>query len=245
MSEAFDDERTDLPVFAMWEVERGASFFLNGGLVAAHSSGSDRNAIWDALDRKEVYGTSGPRILLWFHLVNGPEGAPVAMGGEAALAEAPIFEVRAVGSLDQQPGCPDYAVNALGPDDLERVCRGECYHPAETRRPITRIEVVRIRPDGEIDDPWRVLQCRGDAAGCHAFFTDDEFRSAGRSSVYYVRAIEAESPAVDADPLHCERDESGRCVRMAPCFDRPDDDDCLADTEQRAWSSPIFVDYAG
>jgi hypothetical protein len=245
MSEAFDDERTDLPVFAIWEVERGASFFLNGGLVAAHSSGSDRNAIWDALDRKEVYGTSGPRILLWFHLVNGPEGAPVAMGGEAALAEAPIFEVRAVGSLDQQPGCPDYAVSALGPDDLERVCRGECYHPAETRRPITRIEVVRIRPDGEIDDPWRVLQCRGDAAGCHAFFTDDEFRSAGRSSVYYVRAIEAESPAVDADPLHCERDESGRCVRMAPCFDRPDDDDCLADTEQRAWSSPIFVDYAG
>jgi len=26
-----------------------------------------------------------------------------------------------------------------------------------------------------------------------------------------------------------------------PCFDRPGDDDCLAETEERAWSSPIFL----
>ena len=62
--------------------------------------------------------------------------------------------------------------------------------------------------------------------------------------LYYVRAIEAPSPAVDADPLGCTRDESGRCVELKPCSERPVDDDCLSLTEERAWSSPIFVNRA-
>ena len=63
----------------------------------------------------------------------------------------------------------------------------------------------------------------------------------GRDTLYYVRAIEATSLAVDADPLGCTYDETGRCVEVDPCFFRPDDDECLAETEERAWSSPIFV----
>ena len=59
----------------------------------------------------------------------------------------------------------------------------------------------------------------------------------------YVRAIEAPSPAVGADPLGCTFDETGRCIETAPCSDRPNEDDCLAETEERAWSSPIFVDH--
>ncbi len=55
----------------------------------------------------------------------------------------------------------------------------------------------------------------------------------------------APSPAVAADPLGCRYDETGRCVEVDPCFDRLTDDDCLAETEERAWSSPIFLDRAG
>ena len=73
--------------------------------------------------------------------------------------------------------------------------------------------------------------------------TDPDFSDSGRDTVYYVRAIEGKTPAIDVDPLGCEYDEVGRCVDVRPCFGRPADDNCLSETEQRAWSSPIFVDY--
>jgi Protein of unknown function (DUF3604) len=236
-------------VFGGWETERQASFFMTGGLAAVHATGRDRQAIWDALERREVYGTSGPRILLWFDLLNAPGGRPAPMGSEVTLAQNPIFQVRAVGSFEQKPGCPDDAAAAMPAEHLARLCQGECYNPSDERRLITRIEVVRIRPQtqaGEdvaslVDDPWKVLPCAPDPAGCQAAFSDEDFGTSARDALYYVRAIEAPSLAVDADPLGCKRDASGRCVEVHPCFDRPADDDCLARTEERAWSSPIYV----
>jgi hypothetical protein len=240
---------TGTAIFSIFETERQASFFLTGGLAAVHANGRDRQAVWDALQRREVYGTSGPRILLWFDLLNAPDGKPAPMGSEVTLGEDPVFQVRAVGSFAQKPGCPADAVEALAPERLARLCQGECYNPSDRRRPIARIEVVRIRPQRErgedvaalIEDPWKVLACPASGQGCQVAFSDDEFRSGDRDALYYVRAIEAPSAAVDADPLGCSYDESGRCVSVDPCFDRPNDDDCLAATEERAWSSPIFV----
>ncbi|MBW2387120.1 MAG: DUF3604 domain-containing protein [Deltaproteobacteria bacterium] len=237
-------------IFSVFETERGSSFFLNGGLAAVHSNGRSREEIWDAMQRKEVYGTSGPRILLWFDLLNGPDGIPLPMGSDVELGEQPIFQVRAVGSFEQKPGCPPDAIGAMSEERVARLCQGECYNPSDTRRPITRIEVVRIQPQvseneeivGLVDDPWKIIPCPAGGEGCRVAFTDPEYEKLGRDVLYYVRAIEAPSPAVGADPLGCSYDETGRCVRIAPCSDRPYDDDCLAETEERAWSSPIFVD---
>jgi hypothetical protein len=235
--------------FAAFETERQASFFLNGGLAAVHATGRSRGAIWDALQRREVYGTSGPRILLWFDLTNAPDAMPQPMGSEVAMSDAPAFKVRAVGSFEQKPGCPPDALDALGEQRVARLCQGECYNPTDQRRPITRIEVVRIRPGADpdaakrIEDPWQVIQCAGDAAGCQAEFSDPEFATSDRDALYYVRAIEAPSGAVDANPLGCTYDASGRCTKLDPCFGRPKSDECLAQSEERAWSSPIFVDH--
>ena len=254
-SQPFDAENPGGSFFNLREAERAASFFLTGGLAAVHAEGRTRDAIWDAFQRKEVYGTSGPRILLWFDLLNPPgsRGASLPMGGSARIAESPIFQVRAVGSLEQKPGCPEASVRGLEPERLERLCKGECFHPAEQRRLITRIEVVRIRPQmrageaiaGLVEDPWKVIPCDADPAGCVATFTDAELGVSARDALYYVRAIEEPSQAVAADPLGCTRDASGGCTEVDACIDRPDDDDCLAPTEERAWSSPIFVEWGG
>jgi hypothetical protein len=234
--------------------ERMASFLTTGGLAAVHAAGRDRDAIWEALDRREVYATSGGRTLLWFDLVNAP-GGRVPMGGEVETMAVPEFEVRAMGAFEQRAGCPDYAVSALSPERLHHLCRGECHNPSDRRKPITRIEVVRIRPqtgpleklDPLIEDPWLVLPCDDAGQGCVARFRDPEFRGMGRDTVYYVRAIEAPTPAVNGAGLRCTRDEDGRCVEVHACHGSevrtPYEEDCLAEIEERAWSSPIFVDF--
>ncbi|MGH7819307.1 MAG: DUF3604 domain-containing protein, partial [Candidatus Binatia bacterium] len=252
-----DDENVTEMGFAFLEAERQASFFMTGGLAAVHSDGRNRQQIWEALKRKEVYGTSGDRILLWFELSNagdGSAGAPVPMGGTAEVAEPPRFRVRAVGAFKQKPGCPAAAAEALGAERLAKLCKAECYHPSDERKLITRIEVVRIRPqankdesvDDLIQDPWRTLACPPSQAGCSVEFDDADFPAAGRDTVYYVRAIEEPSAAVNAGHLRCEYDQDGNCVRVRPCYGdyrTPASDDCLSTIEERAWSSPIYVDY--
>jgi len=251
-SHPFDRAGSRLTPLQLFELERQTSFFTTGGLVAVHAAGRDRGAIWDALQRREVYGTSGPRMLLWFDLLNPPgeRGEPLPMGGETRMGRNPVFQVRAVGSFAQRPGCPDWAAEALGPERLQHVCRGECYHPGDARRLVTRIEVVRVRPRRTPDeplaaliaDPWRSFPCEPDPAGCAVTFEDPDFSSGARDAVYYVRAIEEPAPKINAGQLRCERDAQGSCTRANPCG-RDDSDDCLAPHEPRAWSSPIYVDY--
>ena len=226
---------------------RVQDFLYGSGLAAVHASGRSREAIWQALQRREVYGTSGPRILLWFDLVNDPSN-PAPMGSEVVLAQNPVFEVRAVGSRRQRPGCPEWSLSGLSPERLERLCASECYHPGERRRHIERIDVVRILPqiepaeavDALIEDPWRSFPCAPDPAGCRVRFEDRDFVDAGRDALYYVRALEEPSEAIAGDPLARVRDDAGSVVGIVPCAER-DDPRCLGSVRERAWSSPIFV----
>jgi hypothetical protein len=236
------------PVGVVGVDDRIQSFLYPGGLAAVHARGRSREAVWQALRRREVYGTSGPRILLWFDLLNAG-AAPAPMGSEVALGQTPRFEVRAVGDRVQQPGCPAWAGQGLHAERIRRLCRDECRHPGELRHPIASIEVVRIRPqsaagepiDPLVEDPWRSLACEPDAAGCVVRFEDPDFVASGRDALYYVRALQEPTPALNGAPLRTEFDASGKALATHPCSGPGTEDGCPAPVQERAWSSPIFV----
>ncbi len=233
------------PPFRRVWLERQASFFLTGGLVAVHAKKRTRDAIWQALFDREVYGTSGDRILLWFDLINAaPDRVP--MGSQLEFTGTPKFRVRAAGAFVQMPGCPDEVVEALGSERIDRICAGECYHPSDTRRRIMRIEVVRImRQMNEteavedlIEDPWLTVPCPAENDVCEVEFEDPWYSSAGREVLYYVRAIQEPTAAVNAGLLRCDDDDCDPCYGD---YRVPFDDDCLSMTQERAWSSPIYL----
>ena len=96
------NEAEDVGLVNLRNMERQNSFWLTGGLVAVHSAGRNREAIWDGLKSRQVYATSGDRILLFFDLLD--EGNKIPMGSETSSSAAPRFAVGAVGAFKQLPG---------------------------------------------------------------------------------------------------------------------------------------------
>ncbi|MDB4678690.1 DUF3604 domain-containing protein, partial [bacterium] len=205
-------------------------------------------------ERRETYATSGPRILLWFDLLmaNGPE---LPMGSIVKTNVAPRFRVRAMGAPRQAPGCPEETITALEPERIAKLCMGECYYPTDERHSITGVEVVRVRPQtspgedigGLIEDPWQTIPCPEGQDTCVVEFTDEDFTEGMRDAVYYVRVLQEPTEAINADNLRTQFDAAGKPVAVQPCgvgaVSAPGDD-CMAEAAERAWSSPIFVDYA-
>ncbi|MEH6570888.1 MAG: DUF3604 domain-containing protein [Halioglobus sp.] len=259
MSEPRELDRQNMTMAAaITHIERQDPFFSTGGLMAVHSEQRSRVGIWDAIGRKEVYGTSGDRILLWFDLLNPlaeDDSQIAAMGSEVAMQHNPSFRIRAVGARKQNPGCPDHASQALGDQRLEQLCNNECFNPSDQRKLISRIEVIRIKPQltreedvsALIEDVWLSHECPRDESGCEFEFTDAEFSGSARETLYYVRAIQEPSEAINGGQLRCEYDDQGKCLSVNFCssssLDTSRNDDCLAPVEERAWSSPIFIDF--
>ena len=244
--------------FSIAADEESGGFYYTGGLVAVHAKGKHRDAIWEALENRNVYATSGDRMLVWFDLLNAPDGeAP--MGSDVVMSDEPRFRVRALGAFEQTPGCPAHVTAALGEDRVQTLCGGECFQPGDTRKPITRIEITRIRPQQAPDEPvegliehkWKVFQCplqgQEQSQGCTVEFSDPDFPQSRRAAVYYARVLQAEQLLISGDPFGCEYDEAGTCIQRNYCINENagPDQDCLGKAEPRAWTSPIYIDVDG
>ena len=171
------------------------SFFTLGGLMAVHSEGRDRDSIWQAMKRKEVFATTGHRILVWFDLIN--QNSVLPMGSATQQSNNPTFRVKAMGSFKQLPGCPDYVKEALTVRRLEKMADNECYNPSDERYRLERIEIIRIKPQinsdedpiNLIEDIWKSFPCNPESAECTVEFSDDEFAANSRDTVYYLSLI--------------------------------------------------------
>ena len=156
------------------------------------------------------------------------------------MSQNPQFIVRAAGSFKQNPGCTEESIDSLSSERLEYLCAGECHNPSNDRHNIERIEVIKITPQsyaGEavsplIQDAWKVFQCNSQE--CRIQFEDENY---SRDSVYYVRAIQEKTPAINGmQPLQ-END-----YKLCKGSFRTDlDDNCLGNINERAWSSPIYI----
>ena len=246
------EELNELQGASPIDVERQASFWSLGGLMAVHSEGRDRESIWQAMKRKEVYATTGHRILLHFDLMNEDSLKP--MGSFVESNTNPKFRVKAVGSFKQLPGCPDYVYEALSEKRLQKISDGECYHPSDERYRLERIEVIKITPQNNKDedpstlifDTWKTFECDSSQIECEIEFVDDDFKNQQRDAVYYVRVIEEDTLLVNGSNFRTQFDADGHPISVDPCYaDYREDyeEECLGPGGHRAWSSPIFVDY--
>jgi len=237
--------------FRLMELERMSSFFYTGGVVAIHSKGRSRDDIWDALQSREVYATSGPRILLWFDFIGGKKVKPMGSSLKNFIG-VPKFKVKAQGSFKQIDGCDKDGFLNLSGSDITRIrnlCKGECYRPSTERHKIDRVEVVKITPQkykGEpiielINNKFFVKKCGSET--CEFTFDDKNY---SRDSLYYVKAIQEKTPAINAGNLRCKRDVKGRCISTNACRESNGvafADNCREEIGERAWSSPIYVGY--
>jgi hypothetical protein len=208
------------------------------GLTAVWARENTREALFDAMKRKEVFGTSGPRIRpRFFGGWSYPESAcdepellakayagGVPMGGElpARAAAAPVF----VAAASADPGSADLPGT-----------------------PLQRLQVIKGWVDDEDVPNERVYEIAGDAEnGASVDLDTCERRGAGfgqlcavwrdpdfdpeRRAVYYLRIVENPS---------C-RYSAWQCVGLAGS-ERPEScDDPLArrSVQERAWTSPIW-----
>ena len=216
-------------------------FHSPGGLAAVWAPENNREAIFDALARRETYATSGPRVALRFHAGWGIDEAMIDDPGLVRHLEATAVPMGAVFSTNQQPQSPEFLVWAVR-DPLDA--------------PLQRIQMVK----GWIDDVGQTHENVVDIACADGLQVDpttgrcpDNGASVDLSSCQYsVGSGATELKTLWRDPDYDPNQSAFYYVRvlMNPTcrwssFDairlgREPPEGVPATIQERAWSSPIW-----
>ncbi len=153
-------------MFASAEGRLARLDFNGGGLVAVWAEENTRTGVFDALQRREAYATSGPRIGLRF-------------GTEAYCAEAgPIGGVAMGGTLTNQKS-PEFHILV-----------------ARDQAPLDRIEIVKgtMVEGGEIEESVRTIATINKDSATQCLTWQDPGFDAAAPAYWYVRVLEAPTP---------------------------------------------------
>lgn len=232
LEEGDTDGRLDLPQFNPGGIRNNP-----GGLAAVWAEENSRDALFDALRRRETYGTSGPRIAVRVFAGELPDGlcerddavaaadaSGVPMGGEVAVASAPKFWIQAW----MDPGTEAFPGTPLQSIQIIKASVGDAG---------SNIDLIEVEAE-----PVATLDlgtCTSDAAGSGEMcveWTDPDW-TAGEEAIYYVRVLEQPT---------CRW--SWRDCLSVPESERPgvcSDPTVSPSVQERAWTSPIRVRSAG
>jgi len=223
---------------------RSGPIFSPGGLTAVWAEENSRDAIFAALRRREVYGTSGPRIPLRFFA--GWDFADDLCDSPDLLATADANGVPMGATLPLPPAgaeAPSFALWATRDP-------GTSEHPGT---PLQRLQIVKGWTDGGAAH-IRVYEVGGDAdngagvaADCTptggsgfdslcAVWRDPDF-SPAQNAFYYARVVE--NPSCRWTAWQCNA--AANPESLASCIDP----DLVRVLQERAWSSPIRFEPAG
>lgn len=223
--------------------------FNPGGLAAVWAEENSRESIFAALERREVYATSGPRIGLRVfggadmpqNLCESDEFARqadqhgVPMGSELTLEKdgAPVFAILAamdVGTANS-PGLP-----------LQKVQLIKGQIGADGQRKESVVDIVDSGVEASVDPLSCQIAGSGAAQLCQVW-RDPDYDPQSRS-YYYARVLEVP---------RCRWSQQ-ICVAQGVDCSKPEtiqagyEDCCRADhrpiIQERAWSSPIWVHQA-
>jgi hypothetical protein len=207
-----------------------------GGLVGVWAEENSRDALFEAMQRREVFGTSGPRIRPRFYAgrdlptdlcaspdrVARAEAVGIAMGGDLpAGSDAPRFAVWAA----RDPG------TAKAPGGLLQriqIIKGWVDDDGGLHQEV--IDVAGGPNDASVDLETCEPEGSGAAALC-GVWRDPSF-DATRDAVYYARVVE--NPSCRYTTWQCS---------ALPAAERPEE---CGEThfpklqQERAWTSPIW-----
>lgn len=233
----------DTPVERLSEgnITHDAAIYSPGGLAAVWATENTRTAIFEALQRKETFATSGPRIPVRFFagadiptdLCEDPDRLATAdergvpMGGSIdGLGSSPRF----IAWAESDPG-----TSASPGVDLQRLQIIKGWRDGDG---VLREQVYDIAGDPENGASVNTDTCAPSGSGAEslcAVWTDPDF-SPSESAFYYVRAVE--NPTCRWSTRQCNQlAEDGEDPLPVRCTD----DSLPLTAQQRAWSSPIWT----
>jgi hypothetical protein len=213
---------------------------VSSGYAAVWATENTREAIWDAMQRKEVYATTGPRMTVWFFggwefaSSDAQERAPGRIGYGKGISMG--------GDLDNAPSgeSPSFLVAALkdpysGNLDRIQIVKGWMDSAGDTHEKVYDVVWSGDRApgaDGELPPVGNTVDVANatwtntiGAAELIAVWDDPDFDPSQRA-FYYARVIEIPTP-------HWTAYDAKR-------FNVPLPDDAPRMNQERAYTSPIW-----